>query len=71
MKKRFYYMDLLNILATFAVVMLHGSSFAFTNAGGARWVSTVFIQNFFIFAVPIFLCYPVQIFWTIVIEKTR
>lgn len=54
MKRRYFYMDLLNILATFAVVMLHGSSFAFTNNGGDRWYLSVFIQVFFIFAVPLF-----------------
>lgn len=54
MKRRYFYMDLLNILATFAVVMLHGSSFAFTNNGGGRWYLSVFIQVFFIFAVPLF-----------------
>lgn len=52
--KRFFYMDILNILATFSVVVLHGSSFAFSNAGGSRWILAVIIQIFFIFAVPIF-----------------
>ncbi|GAO99103.1 acyltransferase [Fructobacillus ficulneus] len=52
--KRYHYMDLLNIIATFAVVMLHGSSLAFSNQGGARWDVTVLIQVLFIFAVPIF-----------------
>ncbi|MCO0831695.1 acyltransferase family protein [Fructobacillus sp. W13] len=52
--KRYYYMDVLNILATFAVVMLHGSSYAFSNAMDHRWDVSVLIQVLFIFAVPIF-----------------
>ncbi|GAP02344.1 polysaccharide biosynthesis protein (putative) [Fructobacillus pseudoficulneus] len=52
--KRYHYMDLLNILATFAVVMLHSSNLAFSNIGGFRWDLTVAIQVAFIFAVPIF-----------------
>ncbi|MDD9138236.1 acyltransferase [Fructobacillus sp. CRL 2054] len=55
MKRRYYYLDVLNILATFAVVMLHCSGFAFTNSFGVRWDFTVIIQVLFIFAVPIFL----------------
>ena len=55
MKRRYYYLDALNILATFAVVMLHSSEFAFANASGIRWDLAVAIQVLFIFAVPIFL----------------
>ncbi|MFC4760744.1 acyltransferase [Fructobacillus durionis] len=55
MKRRYYYLDILNIVATFAVVMLHSSSFAFMNAAGMRWNLAVSIQVLFIFAVPIFL----------------
>lgn len=54
MKRRYYYMDLLNILSTFAVVMLHSSSFAFSNAAGWHWDLAVTLQVLFIFAVPIF-----------------
>ncbi|CAK1229871.1 Surface polysaccharide O-acyltransferase WecH (WecH) [Fructobacillus fructosus] len=52
--KRYYYMDVLNILATLAVVFLHSSTYAFTNAGTKNWYVAVVLQVFFIFAVPIF-----------------
>ena len=52
--KRYYYMDVLNIFATFAVVMLHSTGYAFWNVGNAPWREAVVLQVLFIFAVPVF-----------------
>lgn len=52
---RFYYMDLLNVIACIAVVVLHCSSAVFLNEGGSFWRYCVVIQSVFIFAVPIFI----------------
>lgn len=52
--KRYYYMDVLNIFVTFAVVMLHSSGYAFWNIGDAAWREAVVLQVLFIFAVPVF-----------------
>ncbi len=53
-RKRFYYMDALNVLACLAVVALHCSTPVFQNEGGLFWTYCVAIQSVFIFAVPIF-----------------
>ncbi|HAV52223.1 MAG TPA: acyltransferase [Leuconostoc mesenteroides] len=53
--KRYYYMDILTILATIAVVFLHTSEYAFSNqTGDSHWVIAVILQVTFIWAVPIF-----------------
>lgn len=53
--KRYYYMDVLTILATIAVVFLHTSEYAFSNqTSDSRWIVAVIIQVTFIWAVPIF-----------------
>ncbi|GMA70545.1 hypothetical protein GCM10025879_17910 [Leuconostoc litchii] len=53
--KRYYYMDLLTILATIAVVFLHSSEYAFSNqTNDPHWFVAVIIQVTFIWAVPIF-----------------
>lgn len=53
--RRFYYMDILNIIATIAVMWLHTSEFAFQyTPGSPRWVLSLVIQIAFIWAVPIF-----------------
>ncbi|MFT8571099.1 MAG: acyltransferase family protein [Leuconostoc pseudomesenteroides] len=53
--KRYYYMDVLNILATFAVILLHTSEYAFSNhISDSHWVLAVIIQVTFIWSVPIF-----------------
>ena len=53
-RKRFYYMDALNVVACIAVVVLHCSSSVFLNEGNWFWRYCVAIQSLFIFAVPIF-----------------
>ncbi|MDF7636982.1 acyltransferase [Leuconostocaceae bacterium ESL0958] len=54
MKRRYAYMDILNVMATLAVVILHGSSYAFSNRGGHIWTLAVAVQVLFIWAVPVF-----------------
>lgn len=54
-RKRFYYMDALNVLACFAVMALHCSTVVQFNEGDWFWRYCVAIQFAFIFAVPIFL----------------
>lgn len=53
--KRYYYMDVLTILATIAVVFLHTSEYAFSNhTSDPHWIIAVVLQVIFIWAVPIF-----------------
>ncbi|MCT3046188.1 acyltransferase [Leuconostoc mesenteroides] len=53
--KRYYYMDVLTILATIAVVFLHSSEYAFSNqTSDPHWIVAVILQVTFIWAVPIF-----------------
>ena len=49
------YLDVLNVVACAAVIMLHCSNYVFTNAGDGHWNRCVIVQSLFIFAVPIFL----------------
>ena len=50
-----YYLDILNIIAVFAVVLLHTSDYAFDFVpNDSIWYFSVFIQVLFIWAVPIF-----------------
>ena len=54
-RQRFYYMDILNIIATIAVMWLHNSEFAFQyTPDSPRWYLSLVIQIAFIWAVPIF-----------------
>ncbi|MEY8436900.1 acyltransferase [Atopobiaceae bacterium 24-176] len=55
-RKRLVFVYVLNILAAFAVVMLHVSLDVFSpQAGGdPRWFTSFFLQAAFIFAVPVF-----------------
>ena len=54
-KQHYYYLDILNIVATFAVVWLHTSGYAFNfSPSDPKWYLSVFIQVLFIWAVPIF-----------------
>lgn len=53
-QKHFHYMDVLNVVACIAVVILHCSSGVFLNAGGWHWRYCVIAQSAFIFAVPVF-----------------
>lgn len=51
---RHYWIDLLNVIACFAVVVLHCSTSIFMNAGDAEWLIDVVYQSLCIFAVPVF-----------------
>lgn len=55
-KKRLVFVYGLNILAAFAVVMLHVSLDVFAPQGGGdpKWFTSFFLQAAFIFAVPVF-----------------
>lgn len=52
--ERHYWMDLLNVIACFAVVMLHCTTSVFLNTGDFKWRTDVALQSIFIFAVPVF-----------------
>lgn len=47
-------MDLLNVIACFAVVMLHCTTTVFANSGDTEWHLDVLFQSICIFAVPVF-----------------
>ena len=51
---RHYWIDLLNVIACFAVVVLHCSTSIFMNTGDAEWLIDVVYQSLCIFAVPVF-----------------
>lgn len=53
-KKYILYFDLLNIFACFAVVALHVNGAVHTFAKTRNWVSYMFIEALFYFAVPVF-----------------
>lgn len=53
-KKYILYFDLLNIFACFAVVALHVNGAVHTFAKTGNWVSCMFIEALFYFAVPVF-----------------
>lgn len=54
-KRRYNYaFAIMTIMATWAVVMLHGSSYVFANTGDNLWKNSLVIQAVFIPAVPIF-----------------
>lgn len=52
-RKHLIYVDVLNIMSCFAVVMLHVSLNVF-NPSDACWTQSVLFQSIAIFAVPIF-----------------
>lgn len=52
--KRLYFMDYLNVLATFAVVCLHCTTAVFLNTGDLAWVLDVIVQSVCCAAVPLF-----------------
>ncbi len=52
--KRYRYMDYLNVIACFAVVMLHCSQNVFLPDGSKTWTMALAIQSIFIFAVGVF-----------------
>lgn len=51
---RNYWMDLLNVIACFSVVVLHCTTVVFANEGDTGWIICVALQSLCIFAVPIF-----------------
>lgn len=51
---RHYWMDLLNIVACFAVILLHCSTGVFLNTGDTQWLLNVVCQSICVFAVPSF-----------------
>ena len=53
-KNYILYFDLLNIFACFAVVALHVNGAVHTFAKTRNWVSCMFIEALFYFAVPVF-----------------
>ena len=53
-KNHLDYIDVLNVLASFAVVMLHTNCFWDGPSIGRAWISANFIESFFYWAVPIF-----------------
>ena len=55
MKTRKNYIDMLNIIACFAVVCLHCSGAVFNFSVSKLWFCSITIQSIFHWAVPIFL----------------
>lgn len=49
------YIDLLNIISIFAVIILHCSQVVFKNKLDAIWILSSILQSLFIWAVPVFL----------------
>ena len=52
--KRKVYLDYLNVLSAFAVVMLHTNNVFWTFSYNRYWLSANIIESVFYFAVPIF-----------------
>lgn len=52
--ERFVFVDVLNVIACFAVVMLHVSLIVFSPQATENWIFAVLIQALNIFAVPVF-----------------
>ena len=48
------YVSLLNVLACFSVVMLHTNGIFWSHPKGRLWISSLFIETFFYWAVPVF-----------------
>lgn len=48
------YVSLLNVLACFSVVMLHANGIFWSHPKGRLWISSLFIETFFYWAVPVF-----------------
>lgn len=53
--KRIEYIDLANVIATFAVVFLHANSCFWDFSKERYWLTANVIESLFIFAVPVFL----------------
>ena len=54
MTVRHHYMDVLNVLSCFAVVVLHCTTIVYINQGDMQWFVSVALQSLFTFAVPVF-----------------
>lgn len=54
MGKRIHYMDALNVLSCFAVVVLHCTLHVFGPLRDSYWKTALILQGIFIFAVPVF-----------------
>lgn len=54
MGKRIHYMDALNVLSCFAVVVLHSTLHVFGPLRDSYWKTALVLQGIFIFAVPVF-----------------
>lgn len=55
MKERKSYLDILNIFATLAVVILHSTQIVFKNRFDTPWMISSVLQSLFIWAVPVFV----------------
>ena len=55
MKKRMIYLDVLNILAILAVIMLHHNGIVHTYSNTRAWKTSLIVETIFYWAVPIFL----------------
>ena len=56
--KRIEYIDLANVIATFAVVFLHANSCFWDFSKERYWITADVIESVFIFAVPLFFMKP-------------
>lgn len=54
MEKRVHYMDVLNVLSCYAVVVLHCTLHVFGSIRDSYWKTALVLQGIFIFAVPVF-----------------
>ena len=53
-RKHFRYMDVLNVLSCFAVVVLHCTTVVYVNQGDVQWFVSIALQSLFMLAVPVF-----------------
>lgn len=53
--KRIVYIDILNIMAIFAVILLHHNGIVHTYSTGRAWKTSLVIETFFYWAVPVFI----------------
>ena len=53
-EKQTFYLDVLNIISAFAVVMLHANGVFWGHPSGRLWITSNLIETLFYFAVPVF-----------------
>ena len=53
--KRYFYMDILNIIAIISVIALHCNGIVHTFSTGRWWKTSLIAEVVFYFAVPIFI----------------